>query len=241
MNLRAVISPMKRIIPFIIAIVFVVSFAGVVYADSPIDFAESLVGSHKSEFPFDTSSPWCVRFARWFNEQYSVNSYSDYNECNLVAQDDVLKINNQNELQCFDWVLLDPDYNGYYNHCVVYLGNNTYVGGNENESVDVHRGEFSVPFVGIRSKVAAPTANTRVLSPVEPSDANGFKAVLLNLIGDYDAIVNEYQYTSQQGYVQYVREITPDYVWIISAVVFIIILWCIFRLTAYLVGGGKRR
>lgn len=231
----------KRVFSVIVAIALVVAFAGFVYADSPLEFADSLVGADKEQFPFDTNSPWCVRFARWFNEQFGVDSYSKYNECNFIAQDDVLKINHQKELEPFDWVLLDTDYNGYYNHCVVYLGNNTYVGGNENDTVGIHYSEFSVPFVGIRSKDISSNNDSRVLSPVEPSDANGLKAVLLNLIGDYDAIVNEYQYTSSQGYVNYVREITPDYVWMISAGIFIVVLWCIFRLTAFLVGGGKRR
>lgn len=230
-----------RFFAFVFTVALVASFVGIVYADSPVDFAESLSGSDKSNFPFDTSSPWCVRFARWFNEQYSIESFSKYNECNAVFSDNCLKVNNQNDLQCFDWVLLDTDDNGYYNHCVVYLGNDTYVGGNENDTVAIHHGAFSVPFVGIRSKVSAPVVNTRVVSPVEPTDANGFKAVLLNLIGDYDAIVNEYQYTNSNGYVSYVREITPDYVWMISAGIFIVMMWCIFRLTAYLVGGGKRR
>lgn len=232
---------MRKFISVFISISLVVAFAGIVYADSPLEFADSLVGSDKEQFPFDTSSPWCVRFARWFNEQFGVESYSKYNECNFIAQDDVLKINNQNELQPFDWVLLDTDYNGYYNHCVVYLGSETYVGGNENESVAIHYGTFSVPFLGIRGKSSVPVLDSRVVSPVEPSDTNGLKAVLLNLIGDYDAIVNEYQYTTGQGYVSYVREITPDYVWMISAGIFIVVLWCIFRLTAFLVGGGKRR
>ena len=230
-----------RLISLALALSLIVAFSGMVFADSPIEFADSLVDADKEQFPFDTSSPWCVRFARWFNEQYGIDSFSEYNECNFVAQDDVLKINNQNDLQCFDWVLLDTDNNGYYNHCVVYLGNNTYVGGNENDSVGIHYSAFSVPFVGIRAKVAAPVSNVRVVSPIEPNDANGFKAVLLNLIGDYDGIVNEYQYTSSNGYVNYVREITPDYVWMISAGIFIVVLWCIFRLTAFLVGGGNRR
>lgn len=230
-----------RIFSFVLVIIIIISLSVFVFADSPIEFADSLVGVDKETLPFDTSSPWCVRFARWFNQQYGVESYSDYNECNFVANDDVLKINNQDELHVFDWVLLDTDYNGFYNHCVVYLGNNTYVGGNENGSVGIHYSEFDYPFVGIRARVASPVADTRVVSPVVPSDANGFKAVMLNLIGDYDAIVNEYSYVSSNGYVNYIREITPDYVWMISAGIFIVVLWCIFRLTAFLVGGGKRR
>ena len=230
-----------RIISILLSFMFIFALSLPVFASSPVDYAESLVGCDKSTFPFDTSSAWCVRFARWFNEQYDIQSYSKFNECNAIAEDDVLKINNQDDLQCFDWVLLDTDNNGFYNHCVVYLGNNTYVGGNENDSVAIHHGAFSSPFVGIRTKVAAPVVNSKVVSPVEPGDTNGLKAVLLNLIGNYDGIVNEYQYTNSNGYVSYVREITPDYVWMISAGIFIVMMWCIFRLTAYLVGGGKRR
>lgn len=224
-----------------LSVVFIFVLSTSTFASSPVEYAESLVGSEKSNFPFNTSSPWCVRFARWFNEQYSIESYSKFNECNSVFSDDVLKVFNQNELNCFDWVLLDTDNNGYYNHCVVYLGNETYVGGNENDTVAIHHGAFSVPFVGIRSKVVPSVVNTKVVSPVGPEDANGFKAVMLNLIGTYEAIVNEYQYTNSNGYTSYVREITPDYVWMISAGIFIVIMWCIFRLTAFLVGGGKRK
>lgn len=230
-----------RIVSIFLSVILIFVFSSSVFADSPVEYAESLVGSDKSDFPFDTSSPWCVRFARWFNEQFNIESFSKFNECNSVFSDDVLKVNNQNELNCFDWVLLDTDDNGYYNHCVVYLGDNTYVGGNENDTVAIHHGTFSDPFVGIRAKVAPPVVNTKVVSPVDPEDANGFKAVMLNLIGTYDAIVNEYQYTNSNGYTSYVREITPDYVWMISAGIFISIMWCIFRLTAFLVGGGKRR
>lgn len=68
-----------------------------------------------------------------------------------------------------------------------------------------------------------------VVGPVEPNDTNGFKAVLLELLGDYDPIIAEYSYTNSNGYISYVREVQPDYIWMISAAIFIIVLYCAFR------------
>lgn len=68
--------------------------------------------------------------------------------------------------------------------------------------------------------------------PVTSSDANGFKAVILDVLGDYDAIVVEYAYENTNGYTSYVREIQPDYPWLIGAAVFAIVLYCTFRLGA---------
>ena len=68
------------------------------------------------------------------------------------------------------------------------------------------------------------------LSPVEPSDANGLKAVMLTLLGNYDPIVAEYQYqNSNQQYYSYLREIQPDYPWLISAAIFLVIVYCLFK------------
>lgn len=68
------------------------------------------------------------------------------------------------------------------------------------------------------------------VSPVTPSDSNGLKAIMLSLIGDYDPVVIEYSYTSSQGYVSYLREIEPDYAWMISAAVFVVVLYSFFRI-----------
>lgn len=70
------------------------------------------------------------------------------------------------------------------------------------------------------------------LNPVSSSDANGLKALVLDLIGDYDAIVVEYEYTSNNGYQSYLREVQYDFPWLVSAGIFAIVLYCTFRMGA---------
>lgn len=68
------------------------------------------------------------------------------------------------------------------------------------------------------------------LSPVTPSDTNGFKAVLLNLLGNYDPVIVEYEYENTNGYTSYLREVQPDYVWLCSAGILLVVIYCLFRL-----------
>lgn len=70
----------------------------------------------------------------------------------------------------------------------------------------------------------------RSVAPVEPSDDGSLKSVFLSLIGSYDPIVLEYQYTSSQGYVSYLREVQLDWPWLASAFLFIVVLWCVFKI-----------
>lgn len=67
------------------------------------------------------------------------------------------------------------------------------------------------------------------LNPIDPGDASGLKAVILDLIGSYDAIVVEHQYENYNGSFNYVREIQPDYVWLCSCGLFVVVLFCILR------------
>ena len=67
------------------------------------------------------------------------------------------------------------------------------------------------------------------LNPVTPSDANGLKSVLLEVIGSYDAIVVEHQYESYNGSINYVREIQYDFPWLCSCGLFVVVLFCILR------------
>lgn len=67
------------------------------------------------------------------------------------------------------------------------------------------------------------------LSPITSS--SGLKGVLLDVLGPYDNIVTQYQYrqNTSTNY-SYVNEITPDYPWIASAALFIVLLWSLFGL-----------
>lgn len=68
------------------------------------------------------------------------------------------------------------------------------------------------------------------LNPVGPGDATGLKAIMLSLIGEWDSIVIEHSYESSNGYTNYLREIQLDYPWLCSCAIFLVIIYCIFRL-----------
>ena len=68
------------------------------------------------------------------------------------------------------------------------------------------------------------------VSPVKPSDTSGLKAALLGVLGDYDPVVVEYQFSSGNGYTNYLREVQPDYVWVCSFVLLALVIFCLFRL-----------
>ena len=68
------------------------------------------------------------------------------------------------------------------------------------------------------------------VSPVEPSDASGLKSALLGVLGSYDPVVVEYQYSSGNGYTNYLREVQPDYVWLCSFALLALVIFCLFRL-----------
>lgn len=72
--------------------------------------------------------------------------------------------------------------------------------------------------------------SVQALDPVTPSNSNGLKAILLDIIGDYSAITVEYRYTNSNGTYNYLREVQPDYVWMGSALLFIVLIWCTFKL-----------
>lgn len=79
----------------------------------------------------------------------------------------------------------------------------------------------------------------RSVSPVTPANSNGFKAVLLNLFGNYESIVTEHRYTNNQGYTSISIDIEPDYCWMISAAIFAIVLFCLFRILGGVICGRK--
>lgn len=75
------------------------------------------------------------------------------------------------------------------------------------------------------------------VAPVTPSDTSGLKAILLSFLGNYDPVIVEYQYSSSQGYNNYLREVQPDYVWICSFVLLALLIFCLFKLGGALLRG----
>ena len=79
----------------------------------------------------------------------------------------------------------------------------------------------------------------RSSNPVQPGEVNGLKKIILQLIGDYDMVTNEYTYTSSNGYTSKQVTTEPDYAWMISAAVFALVLWSLFRFVGG-IANGKR-
>lgn len=104
------------------------------------------------------------------------------------------------------------------------------------EDVTSEEPEEINPGLGIDE--STPTAvNVYALNPITPEDTTGLKSVLLSLIGDYDAIVVEYEYTGSNNYTNYLREVQPDYVWLCSAAIFLVVIYSVFRLGGALFRG----
>lgn len=68
------------------------------------------------------------------------------------------------------------------------------------------------------------------VSPIEPSDTTGLKSSLLGVLGNYDPVIVEYQYSDRNGYTSYLREVQPDYVWLCSCALLALVIYCLFRL-----------
>lgn len=64
---------------------------------------------------------------------------------------------------------------------------------------------------------------------VSASDATGLKAIMLELIGDYETVVTDYVYQSSNGYTSHSITIERDWSWIFSCSTFMLVLFCVFR------------
>lgn len=73
------------------------------------------------------------------------------------------------------------------------------------------------------------------VSPIEPSDTTGLKSALLGVLGNYDPVIVEYQYSDRNGYTNYLREVQPDYVWLCSCALLALVIYCLFRLGGALI------
>lgn len=72
---------------------------------------------------------------------------------------------------------------------------------------------------------------TSTIKSVTPSDTNGFKAVLLTVLGDYETVVTDYEYRNNNNtYMSHSIAIEQDYAWICSAAMLGLIVYCTFRI-----------
>lgn len=75
---------------------------------------------------------------------------------------------------------------------------------------------------------------------VSASDTTGLHSLVLSLIGDYNPIatITEYRYPSGTGYQnRYQVDVTPDWSWICTCALFIIVVFCFFRLIGAIFSG----
>lgn len=79
----------------------------------------------------------------------------------------------------------------------------------------------------------------RSVNPITPSSSSGLKSALLSVLGNYDAIIVEYAYQSSQGYTSYIREVQPDYVWLCSCAILLIIVYSLFKFVGGLFSGKR--
>lgn len=72
---------------------------------------------------------------------------------------------------------------------------------------------------------------------ITASDTSGLHSVILRLIGDYNPIVTDHVYQQSGSYTSHHVEVTPDWSWIASALIFAIVLYSFFRIIGSLFGG----
>lgn len=66
---------------------------------------------------------------------------------------------------------------------------------------------------------------------ITPQETSGLKSALLSILGNYDAIIVEYEYqNTANDVITHIREIQPDYVWLCSAGVLALFVFCLFKL-----------
>lgn len=101
-------------------------------------------------------------------------------------------------------------------------------------------GETSVvvPDVNVFNEIIVPETDDDIVSsstsyfvsPVTAADTTGLKSVLLEFLGDWEPVVVETSYTTTSGNVGIDRQIQPDYPWLCSAVLLVVLMFCLFRL-----------
>lgn len=195
---------------FILCVILILSFSVTSFAEVALDSLEPLSGKSESTESSDTVTEF---------------SESGNNYLNMVLEGMQSDINNLNEKV----EVIENDVSSLNESVSTF---DTSSSDSSTESTE----EFN-PELGIDE--STPTSiNVYALNPITPQSTTGLKSVLLSLIGDYDAIVVEYQYKnlSSSNY-NYLREIQPDYCWLSSAAIFLVIVYSTFRLGGALFRG----
>lgn len=71
---------------------------------------------------------------------------------------------------------------------------------------------------------------TQSIQKVSAEDFDGFKSVILSILGDYETVVTDYEYRNNNNtYMSHSIAIEQDYAWLCSAGIFALLLYCTFR------------
>ena len=62
------------------------------------------------------------------------------------------------------------------------------------------------------------------------SGGSDLKSVLLQFVGDWDTVVVQHSYQAADGTINTVNETVPDYPWICSVALLVVLIFCLFRL-----------
>lgn len=115
---------------------------------------------------------------------------------------------------------------------IAFAGNGSDSVSDQNSETEPTVGQLSAtPVEGTLEIVPSSTQNN--VLRVSASDTTGLHAVMLTLIGDYNPIasVTEYRYPSGTGYqTRYQVDVTPDWSWIMTCALFIVVVFCVFRI-----------
>lgn len=102
---------------------------------------------------------------------------------------------------------------------------------------DIQTFALPVPFEDVDEEV-----ELYVTPPVASS--TGLKGQLLKLIGPYDTIITQFSYhNNNNSYLTYVHDISPDFPWLVSSGLFIVLMLSVFRCFGrclQLCFGGRR-
>lgn len=70
------------------------------------------------------------------------------------------------------------------------------------------------------------------------SDTSGLHSIILSLLGDYNSVVTDYEYRNNNNtYTSHSIDISPDWSWIATAVIFLVVLYSTFRLIGSIFSG----
>lgn len=105
--------------------------------------------------------------------------------------------------------------------------NNDRISALENTVADIGSDNNTYSVLDNNYQLFSTTVSTERISA---SDANGFKAVLLGLLGDYESVITDYEYRNATGNIQHSIDVSPDFSWIGSCALFGVVIYCFMKM-----------